>query len=321
MPPSDPSDHKPTRPAAEQAEAPARKLVYARLAELERAGQAVALATVVRAQGSVPRHAGTKMLVHPDGSFEGTVGGGDLENRVIQEALQALQDGQPRLLEYAFRDLEQGDVGVCGGEMEVFVEPIQPPATVLVVGAGHVGSAVVFLAKWLGFRVVVSDDRPEFATPEALPGADEYVSGPLSGLPQQVPITAQTYIMLTTRGVAVDLEGLPSLLETPAAYIGIIGSRRRWETAARQLSEQGVSRAQLARVTSPMGLELNAETPQEIALSMLAQIVLLRRGGTGEAMAHAPVAPRRKGKSTAPAPKRRKPKSTVQASKRRKGAG
>jgi xanthine dehydrogenase accessory factor len=266
----------------------------------------VALATVVRAQGSVPRHAGTKMLVHPDGRFEGTVGGGDLENRVIQSALEALQDGQPRLLEYAFRDLEQGDVGVCGGEMEVFVEPIQPPATVLVVGAGHVGSAVAFLAKWLGFRVVVSDDRPEFATPEAVPGADEYVSGPLSGLPQQVPITAQTYIMLTTRGVAVDLEGLPSLLETPAAYIGIIGSRRRWETAARQLAEQGVPRAQIERITSPMGLELNAETPQEIALSMLAQIVLLRRGGTGEVMAHAPAAPRRKRKSTAQVPKRRK---------------
>jgi len=320
MPPADPSDHAPPRPASERAPAPDRKLLYARLAELERAGQAVALATVVRAQGSVPRHAGTKMLVHPDGSFEGTVGGGDLENRVIQEALQALQDGQPRILEYAFRDLAQGDVGVCGGEMEVFVEPIQPPATVLVVGAGHVGSAVAFLAKWLGFRVVVSDDRPEFATPEAVPGADEYVSGPLSGLPQQVPITAQTYIMLTTRGVAVDLEGLPSLLETPAAYIGIIGSRRRWETAARQLAEQGVPRAQIERITSPMGLELNAETPQEIALSMLAQIVLLRRGGTGEAMAHAPAAARRKGKSTAQAP-RRKGKSTAQAPKRRKGAG
>src|SRR3989304_10258311 len=170
MPPSDPSDHKPTRPAAEQAEAPARKLLYARLAELERAGQAVALATVVRAGGSVPRHAGTKMLIHPDGRFEGTVGGGDLENRVIQSALQALQDGQPRLLEYAFRDLEQGDVGVCGGEMEVFVEPIQPPATVLVVGAGHVGSAVAFLAAWLGVPGGGSADRPAVRTPGAGPG-------------------------------------------------------------------------------------------------------------------------------------------------------
>jgi xanthine dehydrogenase accessory factor len=248
----------------------------------------VALATVVRDQGSVPRHAGAKMLIYSDGAFEGTVGGGELESQVIQEALQALQDGKPRLLEYAFHDVEQGDVGVCGGEMEVFVEPIQPPATVVVVGAGHVGSAVAFLAKWLGFRVVVSDDRPEFATPEAVPGADEYVAGPLSELPKQVPITPQTYLLLTTRGVAVDVEGLPSLLETPAAYIGIIGSRRRWEVAAQQLAEQGVPREQIERVTSPMGLELNAETPQEIALSMLAQIIMLHRGGTGEAMAHAP---------------------------------
>src|SRR4030065_651583 len=154
--------------------------------------------------------------------------------------------------------------------------------------------------------------RMPFAISNRAAGAGESVSGPLSGLPQQVPITAQTYIMLTTRGVAVDLEGLPSLLETAAAYIGIIGSRRRWETAARELAERGDPRAQIARITSPMGLELNAETPQEIALSMLAQIVLLRRGGTGEGMAHAPVAPRRKGKSTAPAPKRRKPKAPGQ---------
>lgn len=248
----------------------------------------MALATVVRAQGSVPRHAGTKMLVYPDGSFEGTVGGGDLENRVIRAAQEALQDGQARLLHYAFQDVSQGDVGVCGGEMEVFVDPIQPPATVLVVGAGHVGSAVAALAKWLGFRVVVADDRPEYATPESAPGADEYVIGPLSSLPKQVPITSQTYVMLTTRGVAVDVEGLPSLLETPAAYIGIIGSRRRWEVAAQQLTEKGVPPEQLKRVTSPMGLELNAETPEEIALSMLAQIVMQRRGGTGEAMAHVP---------------------------------
>jgi xanthine dehydrogenase accessory factor len=258
------------------------------------------------------------MLIHPDGSFEGTVGGGDLENRVIQEALQALQAGEARLLEYAFHDLAQGDAGVCGGEMEVFVEPIQPPATVVVVGAGHVGSAVAFLAKWLGFRVVVSDDRPEFATAEAAPGADEYIAGPLGDLPQRLPITAQTYILLTTRGVTVDVEGLPSLLETPAAYIGIIGSRRRWELAAQQLAEQGVPRRQIERITSPMGLELNAETPQEIALSMLAQIVLLHRGGTGEAMAHAPRASGRQPGTGRVAKSRR---GTAQSPRRRKRSG
>ncbi len=263
--------------------------IFARIAELERQGRPVALATIVRAQGSVPRHEASKMLVHPDGDTEGTIGGGDLESQVIQEALEALRDGQSRFLHYDFRDIEQGDVGVCGGEMEVFVEPIRPDPTIVVVGGGHVGAAVVHLAKWLGFRVVVSDDRPEFASAEAVPEADEFHLGPLAELGEKIPLTADTYIMLTTRGVTVDVEGLPALLDSEAAYIGVIGSRRRWEVAAQQLAEKGVPIERIERVTSPMGLELNAETPEEIAVSMLAEIIMLRRGGTGAAMAHKPV--------------------------------
>ena len=264
---------------------------FTRVAELEQSGETFAIATVVKARGSVPRHEGSKMVVRADGSIEGTVGGGDLENRVIQESLEALGDGKARCLHYAFRDLEQGDVGVCGGEVEVFLEPIAPRATLVVVGAGHVGRAVAHLARWVGFHVVVSDDRLEYATPESVPDADEYVPGPLSELSQKTRITANTYIVLTTRGVPVDTEALPGLLETEAAYIGVIGSRRRWETAVRQLAARGISPEQLDRVTSPIGLELSAETPEEIALSVLAEIVMLRRGGTGAAMAHKPVVP------------------------------
>jgi len=261
---------------------------YRRLAELESSGEPFVVATVVRAQGSVPRHEGTKMLVFPGGRSEGTVGGGDLEHRVIQAALEALRDGQPRKLSYSFRDLERGDVGVCGGEMEVFVEPVKARPTIVVVGGGHVGSAVVHLASWLGFRVVLSDDRPEYGSPEAAPGADEYIMGPLAELPRRMEITTDTYIMLTTRGVPVDVDGLPPLLDSPAAYIGVIGSRRRWEVCAQELSAKGVPAEKIARVHSPMGLELNAETPEEIAVSMLAEIIQLRRGGTGERMLHEP---------------------------------
>ena len=261
---------------------------YRRLAELESTGEPFALATVVRAQGSVPRHEGTKMLVFPGGRSEGTVGGGDLEYRVIQAALQALRDGRPRKLSYSFRDLERGDVGVCGGEMEVFVEPVQDRPTLVVVGGGHVGRAVVHLASWLGFRVVLSDDRPEYAAAEAAPGADSYLLGPLAELPRQIEITPETYVMLTTRGVPVDVDGLPALLQSPAGYIGVIGSRRRWEVCAQELASRGVPAEQIARVHSPMGLELNAETPEEIAVSMLAEIIQIRRGGTGERMTHAP---------------------------------
>lgn len=263
-------------------------LVFARLAELQAAGRRVALATVIQTRGSVPRRAGTRMLVHPDGSIEGTVGGGDLEHRVIQSGLEVLAGGRARVLKYEFRDLDRGDVGVCGGEMEVFVEAIPPQATVVVVGGGHVGRAVAHLASWLGFRVVVNDDRAEFADASAVPEADQVIHSPLAELPQQLRITSDTYILLTTRGVPVDVEGLPPLLISEAGYIGVIGSRRRWEVCARQLAERGVPAEQIERVRSPMGLELNAETPEEIAVSMLAEIIMLRRGGSGELMAHAP---------------------------------
>jgi xanthine dehydrogenase accessory factor len=258
--------------------------LFGRLAELERQGKPIALATIVRASGSVPRHEGTRMLIHPDGRIEGTVGGGDLERRVIEAGLEALQDGQPKNLHYEFRDIERGDVGVCGGEMEVFVEAIRPPATIVVVGGGHVGSAVAHLASWLGFRVVLTDDREEFANEVAVPDADEYLHAPLAELPERLEITPDTYLMLTTRGVPIDVEGLPALLGTEAGYIGVIGSRRRWEVCAKQLADSGVPSGQIERVHSPMGLELNAETPEEIAVSMLAEIIMRRRGGTGERM-------------------------------------
>jgi xanthine dehydrogenase accessory factor len=168
--------------------------------------------------------------------------------------------------------------------MEVFVEPVLPKPTLVVVGAGHVGSAVVHLARWLGFRVAVSDDRPEFCTPEAIPEADEYLPISLVELPNRLTIQPWTYIVLTTRGVNIDVAGLPALLDSPAGYIGVIGSRRRWATAQKQLLEAGVPPEKLARVSSPMGLELNAETPEEIAVSILAEIIMLRNGGDGKVM-------------------------------------
>lgn len=256
------------------------------LAELERKGEPVATATVVRAQGSVPRHDGSKMLVYPDGRIEGTIGGGDMESRVIKEALDALDDGETRMLSYAFRDVQKGDVGVCGGEVEVFVEPILPKPQVIIAGGGHVGKAVAHLAQWLGFRVVVSDDRADFATADAVPSADEHIHCALSELPSRARIDRDTYVLLTTRGMPVDIEGLPALLETDAGFIGVIGSRRRWEVCVDKLRAGGMADEAIARITSPIGLELNAESPEEIAVSIMAEIIMLRRKGTGERMQH-----------------------------------
>jgi xanthine dehydrogenase accessory factor len=168
--------------------------------------------------------------------------------------------------------------------VEVFVEPILPPATVVVIGAGHVGKAVVHLAKWLGFRVAVSDDRAEFCTPEATPGADEYYPVAMEKLAEKLTVTNRTYLVVTSRGSSVDALGLPSLLESKAAYIGVIGSKRRWATTAKALREKDVKAELLAKVHSPMGLELQAETPEEIAVSIMAEILMIRDKGSGVSM-------------------------------------
>ena len=258
--------------------------IYQALSEIEKNNESAALCTVVKSIGSTPRHVGSKMLVYPDGKFIGTVGGGDLEHRVLDEAWIAMHDGESRLLSYTMADPSRGDPGVCGGTVEVFVEPILPPAMIVVIGAGHVGKAVVHLAKWLGFRVAVSDDRPEFCNPEATPGADAYYPVPMGELPKHLKTNKRTYIVITSRGSNVDAQGLPGLLEAQAAYVGVIGSKRRWLTTVKALKVTGVSEEKIARVHSPMGLELNAETPEEIAVSILAEILMLKDKGTGKSM-------------------------------------
>lgn len=239
---------------------------------------------IISSRGSTPRHVGSKMLVYPSGNFIGTVGGGEVESRVIGEALEALKDGQPRLLSYEMVDPSKGDPGVCGGQLEVYVEPVLPQATLVIIGGGHVGKAVAHLARWLNFWVVVTDDRPEFCTTEANPDAHALYPVKMGDLPSQMKITSHTYIVLTTRGASVDIEGLAPLLDCPAAYIGVIGSRRRWLATRKGLIDAGVPEEKLNRVHSPMGLELNAETPEEIAVSILAEIIMLRNGGSGQSM-------------------------------------
>ena len=166
----------------------------------------------------------------------------------------------------------------------VFIEPINPAPIIVVIGAGHVGKAVAHLAKWIGYRVAISDDRPEFCTPETYPGADYYYPTAMKNLPNQFTITDQTYLILTTRGVSTDIEGLPALLKTSAGYIGVIGSKRRWAETVKQLLRKGITREELLRVHSPIGLELNAETPEEIAVSIMAEVLMIQGQGTGQLM-------------------------------------
>jgi xanthine dehydrogenase accessory factor len=260
------------------------KTIFKALSELETTFRPAALCTVVKTSGSTPRHSTSKMLVYHDGEILGTVGGGELENRVRKEALASLQDGQPRLLSYNMTDPSRGDAGVCGGQVEVFVEPILPPPVIVVLGGGHVGKAVAHLAKWLGYHVVVSDDRPEFCTPESNPDADEFFNVPMAELPLHMKITQQTALILTTRGNNIDVAGLPALMESKAGYIGVIGSRKRWSETVKSLNETGISDEQLKIIHSPIGLGIGAETPEEIAVSIMAEVLMMRTSASGKHM-------------------------------------
>jgi xanthine dehydrogenase accessory factor len=259
-----------------------QSIIFTALAEAAKTGETLALVTIIRTQGSMPRHAGARMLVRPDRTILGTVGGGAMEAQVIDEALAALQDGASRTRSYTLNSLEAGDPGVCGGTAELFIEPIFSAPVLLVIGAGHVGQALADLGRWLGFRVILSDDRAELCNPSVVPGLADYVVCSPADLPDQMTITRQTCIAIVSRGVGLDLPLIPRLLDTPAAYIGVIGSQRRWAVTVSALIEQfGLTEQALSRIRAPIGLELQAETPKEIALSILSEIVMLRRGGTG----------------------------------------
>ncbi len=233
-----------------------------------------ALVTVVKTRGASPRNAGAKMLVYPDGAIAGTIGGGEMELQAIAEARAAIHDGKPR---YLVLDMHNHAGGDSTGAMEIFIEPLALAPTLVVVGAGHVGAAVAELARPLGFRIVVLDDRAEFVTPEKFPHADERIAGDLVQKIQTLDITPQTYIVLVTRIHALDPELLGAVVEKGAAYIGMLGSTRRAQTVKDALKQKGVSDSALARVHAPIGIAINAETPQEIGVSIMAEIIQVKR--------------------------------------------
>lgn len=243
-------------------------------------GEAIAWVTVVETKGSTPREVGAKMLVNKDGLVTGTIGGGITEARVIEEAKQALKEGKRKLLTYHLTKeqaaLEEG--AICGGEMKVFIDILQPKEEVLIFGAGHIAVYVSKLAKMVGFKVTVIDDRKEFANQERFPEADEIIAENIERALNHIKITPSTYIIIITRGHLKDEEVLSSIIRSGAAYIGMIGSRKKNATVFQRLIEQGVLKEELDKVHAPIGIDINAQTPEEIAVSIVAEIIQVRRG-------------------------------------------
>ena len=253
--------------------------------ELARSRKAGALCTIIRAAGSTPRKVGSKMLVYPDSKIVGTIGGGEVEAKVIQEALDSLQSGEPKVISYDLFNPEDSDSGIYGGTLEIFIDPLKQPEDIVVVGGGHVGRSVVHLAKWMGFHVILSDDRIDFCSPEHAPGADKYIHCKVEELPSKYDFSDRTAVVFATRNNQVDVNGLPEILAEPSSYIGVLSSQRRWKLTEEQLIDSGVNKKELKRIHAPIGLDIQAETPEEIALSIMAEIILKKRDGTGNSLA------------------------------------
>jgi xanthine dehydrogenase accessory factor len=259
-----------------------REILEAFLDEI-RAGRRAVLATIVRASGSTPRTAGARMMVRADGSSFGTVGGGAFEAMVVADAkdLLAREDpAQPALKRYTFTDHGEGATGMaCGGNAEVLLEAAGSGARLVVFGAGHVGLALARLASTVGFAVELVDDRPEFCEAARRAGAARvWLCDPGfgAGVP---PLDAGSYIAVVTRCHRTDRLALKHVLGRPLRYVGLIGSRRKKAVIFSELAEQdGVAAEDLARVHCPIGLPIGGETPEEIAVSIVAELLQVRNG-------------------------------------------
>ena len=248
--------------------------LYRRMAELLERGEPFVEVTVVESRGSTPRGAGARMLVLGDGSTVGTIGGGKIERQAGEDAVELLRRGTSKLAHYALRQEGEDALGmVCGGDATVFLETHRPLSTLLVIGAGHIGQVLAPMARLLDYRVVVLDERPEFATAERFPDADQVIVGHPAEARSLVAIDEQTAVVIITHGHVHDQAALAAVLETPAWYIGMIGSRTKVRTVFAELRAAGVPAAALERVHAPIGLDLGGQTPGEISLSILGQIV------------------------------------------------
>jgi xanthine dehydrogenase accessory factor len=255
--------------------------IFEEITKLRKQGRKAALATIINVQGSVPSYETSKLLIRDDGSIVGTVGGGCVEADVWAAAQDVMREEKPRRMHFNLNQNPEYDQGlVCGGSLDVFIEPILATPTLYLFGGGHVSLAISKVASVAGFETVIVDDRPAFASKERFPDAIETHAGPWDETFLQLSLNDLSYIVIATRGHKGDLACLRWALTSPARFIGMIGSKRKLIEFSNLLDAEGVSPDQFDRVHSPVGLDIGAITPQEIAVSVVAEMIAVRRNAT-----------------------------------------
>jgi len=258
--------------------------VYREVDDALNRGEAVALVTILETKGSTPQKAGAKMVVSRDGRIRGTVGGGCVEAEILWRARQAIEKRKCEILSYDYNADEEEDGLICGGTVKVFIEPVVPPPRVYVIGAGHVAMPLARVAKIAGFEVAVLDDRIKYANRDRFPEADVVKAGPITDLAEEFSYGDNAYIVIVTRGHALDEEALRTFIRYETAYLGLIGSVSKIETIFERLENDGVSREKLDGVHAPIGLDLGGGSPGEIAVSIVAEMLAVRYQRTGSPM-------------------------------------
>ncbi|NMB33503.1 MAG: xanthine dehydrogenase [Clostridium sp.] len=253
--------------------------VYERVGHIIREGQSAALAIVVATSGSTPGLPGFKMLISPDETIIGTVGGGELETRIIKESKDVIERNTPKFLEVDLTPMDRDNLGmICGGKAKVYIEPIVPREKAIIFGAGHVGIATAQIAKIAGFRVTIVDDRADFAE-AAKYAADEVLVCDFEKSIEKLQIDSRSYIVIVTRGHSYDKETLAACLKRNPpypTYIGMIGSKAKIRKIFDMLEEEGVSKEAIQKVHSPIGLSIKAKTAQEIAVAIVAEMISVK---------------------------------------------
>ena len=252
--------------------------IYEEIVKLRREGRRGAVATIISARGSIPSFKTAKMLVRDDGSICGTIGGGCVEAEVWQAAREVMEQEKPRTLTYSLNQDPRYDTGlVCGGTLDIYVEPVLPAALLYIFGAGHVAASLYRTASDAGFDVIVVDDREAYANRERFPEAREVIAEDFDRAMSRLDISESGYIVIVTRGHRDDMRVLRWAVSTKARYVGMIGSKRKTIAIFRELQREGLAASLFERVHAPIGLDIGAVTPEEIAISITAELIAVRR--------------------------------------------